>query len=163
MGVDGVGFETEMRGQRERAKAARKGAGTSDDRLEAYREVVEQFGTTEFVGYTDDTADARVVAVIPGTDDGTVEIFLDRTPFYAESGGQVGDTGVITTDTGFRAHVTDTQKILGKIHVHIATIETGTLTAGATVTMAISIPHAAMISARTIRLRICCIRHCTTH
>ena len=96
--VDTAGFDTEMKAQRTRAKAARKGTATDDDRLDIYREIVEQFGITEFLGYTDDTTESRLLAVVPN-DDGTVEIFLDRTPFYAESGGQVGDTGTITSPT----------------------------------------------------------------
>src|SRR3954452_1941905 len=95
--VDGPGFDAEMRAQRERAKAGRKDAGHGDDeRLDAYREVVEQFGITEFRGYVDDVTESRVLAVIPGLEEGTVEVFLDHTPFYAEGGGQVGDTGTIT-------------------------------------------------------------------
>ncbi|MFN8023332.1 MAG: alanine--tRNA ligase [Acidimicrobiales bacterium] len=136
--VDGAGFESEMRAQRERAKAARKGNQVDDDRLDAYREVVEQFGTTEFVGYTDDTVDARVLAVLPGTDEGTVEIFLDRTPFYAESGGQVGDTGTITGPTG-TAEVLDTTFALPGLRRHTAKLISGELSQGATVTAAIDV------------------------
>ena len=61
--VDIAGFDTEMRAQRERAKAARKGNATDDDRLDAYREIVEQFGITEFLGYTDDITESRLLAV----------------------------------------------------------------------------------------------------
>src|SRR3954452_8146343 len=81
--VDLAGFEREMTAQRERAKAGRKGAAADADRLDAYREVVEQFGITECVGYASDESTARVLAVIPSDGD-AVEIFLDRTPFYAE-------------------------------------------------------------------------------
>jgi alanyl-tRNA synthetase len=136
--VDGAGFESEMRAQRERAKAARKGNQVGDDRLDAYREVVEQFGTTEFVGYTDDTADARVLAVLPGTDDGTIEVFLDRTPFYAESGGQVGDTGTITSPSG-TAEVLDTTFALPGLRRHTARLVSGEIVQGATVTAAIDV------------------------
>jgi alanyl-tRNA synthetase len=136
--VDGAGFDAEMRAQRERAKAARKGNQVDDDRLDAYREVVEQFGTTEFVGYSDDTVDARVLAVLPGTDEGTVEIFLDRTPFYAESGGQVGDTGTITGPSG-TAEVLDTTFALPGLRRHTAKLISGELSQGATVTAAIDV------------------------
>jgi alanyl-tRNA synthetase len=135
--VDLAGFTTEMTAQRDRAKAAQKGAGDGVD-LDAYRDVVEQFGVTEFVGYADDTADSRVLAVVPvetvpvDTDqsgDELVDIFLDRTPFYAESGGQIGDTGTIVTDTG-TADVLDTTFALPNLRRHRARISDGTIIAG---------------------------------
>ena len=146
--VDSAGFEREMRAQRERAKAARKGRAADDDRLDGYREVVEQFGITQFVGYTDDTTEARVLAVLDGTplDDGTptVEIFLDRTPFYAESGGQVGDTGTIVTTDG-EAHVVDTTFALPGLRRHVATVTSGAVQPGATATATIDINRRAAI------------------
>jgi alanyl-tRNA synthetase len=141
--VDVAGFDTEMREQRRRAKAARKGAATDDDRLDAYREIVEQFGVTEFLGYTDDSTESRLLAVVPN-DDGTVEMFLDRTPFYAESGGQVGDTGTIRSHGG-EAEVLDTTFALPGLRRHTARITTGTLQAGVPVTAAIDVPRRAAI------------------
>jgi alanyl-tRNA synthetase len=133
--VDVTGFNTEMAEQRRRAKAARKAEGVDDERVDTYRELVEQFGTTEFTGYSENTvAGARVLAALP-TDDG-VEIFLDRTPFYAESGGQVGDTGAIVTATG-RAEVVDTTFALPGLRRHVARIVDGTVTAGQEATAAI--------------------------
>jgi alanyl-tRNA synthetase len=129
--VDKEGFAAEMAEQRRRAKEARKGHGVDADRLDAYREVVEQFGTTEFTGYTDAAVDdARVLAVVPG-DDGTVEVFLDRTPFYAEAGGQVGDTGTITTESGV-AQVLDTTFALPGLRRHVARVTAGEITTGQT-------------------------------
>ena len=133
--VDIDGFRSEMQAQRERAKAARKGADVDDDRLDAYREIVEQFGTTDFVGYQHDESEARVLAVLPA-DEGAVEIFLDRTPFYAESGGQVGDTGTITTAAG-RAEVIDTTFALPGLRRHLARIVSGSVDAGTTATASI--------------------------
>ncbi len=131
--VDLAGFQSEMTAQRERAKAARKDSSADDGRLEGYREVVEQFGVTEFLGYTDDETQSRVLAVLPaGTDDDgndLVEIFLDRTPFYAESGGQIGDTGTITTDSGV-AEVSDTTLALPNLRRHTARITSGVVSAG---------------------------------
>src|SRR5829696_8412477 len=78
--VDVDGFRTEMSMQRERAKAARKGANVDDALVDRYREVVEQFGITEYLGYTDDRTESRVLAVIEGRDvddESIVEIFLD--------------------------------------------------------------------------------------
>ncbi len=136
--VDSAGFDAEMKAQRERAKAARKGKSEGDDdRLDSYREVVEQFGVTEFLGYTDNETESRVLAVLRGAD-GTVEIFLDRTPFYAESGGQVGDTGVIRTADG-EAAVLDTTFALPGLRRHTARIERGEVLAGATATATINI------------------------
>jgi alanyl-tRNA synthetase len=91
--VDLEGFEREMSGQRERAKQARKGGAVSDEKLAVYRSILDDAGLTTFTGYTDTENIAKIVAVVDGDDDGTVEVFLDVTPFYAESGGQVGDTG----------------------------------------------------------------------
>ena len=62
--------------------------------------MVEQFGPTEFIGYRTLEGEARVLAALDAEKEGQVEIFLDRTPFYAEAGGQVGDTGLISTGTG---------------------------------------------------------------
>jgi len=125
--VDLAGFEREMTAQRLRAKAARKGITTDADRLDAYREVVEQFGVTEFVGYASDASDGRVLAVVPVDDSDQIEIFLDRTPFYAESGGQVGDTGVLETANGARVRIDDTQYGLPGLVVHRGVVEAGTV------------------------------------
>ncbi len=134
--VDVAGFETAMAQQRERAKAARRTAG-DDANLDAYREVVEEFGTTAFTGYIETSSEARVLAVIPAAgDDDRVEIFLDRTPFYAESGGQVGDTGTITTDSG-TAEVGDTTFALPNLRRHEARITEGSITPGQLATAAI--------------------------
>jgi len=138
VGVDADGFETEMQAQRERAKAGRKGAAVGDDRLDAYREIVEQFGVTEFLGYAVDTTESRVLAVLPGAEHGTVEIFLDRTPFYAESGGQVGDAGTINADTGV-AEVIDTTFALPGLRRHVARVLTGEMVPGTTVAATIDV------------------------
>jgi alanyl-tRNA synthetase len=142
--VDVAGFETEMAQQRERAKAARRRAG-DDANLDAYREVVEEFGTTSFTGYQEDSSEARVVAVIPAADgDGEteklIEVFLDRTPYYAESGGQIGDTGTITTDSG-RAEVLDTTFALPNLRRHTARITEGSITPGQLARAAIDVPR----------------------
>ncbi|TDT16308.1 alanyl-tRNA synthetase [Ilumatobacter fluminis] len=138
--VDLAGFEAEMTAQRERAKAARKDSGASDERLDGYREVVEQFGITEFLGYTDVSTQSRVLSVLSaGTDDDgneLVDVFLDRTPFYAESGGQVGDTGTISTETG-KVEVLDTTFALPNLRRHTGRVVDGTVSAGQEATAAI--------------------------
>ncbi|HEX2024266.1 MAG TPA: alanine--tRNA ligase [Acidimicrobiales bacterium] len=129
--VDVDGFTAEMEAQRRRAReaAGAGAAGRDAASLAAYRELVEQFGTTEFTGYVETESTARVLAVLEGGDDGTVEVFLDRTPFYAEAGGQVGDTGTITTETGELA-VLDTTSAVPGLHRHTARVVSGRVTAG---------------------------------
>jgi alanyl-tRNA synthetase len=124
--VDLAGFQSEMDAQRERAKAGRKDSAVGTDRVEGYREIVEQFGITEFVGYADATSQSRVLAVLPGE---LVEVFLDRSPFYAESGGQVGDTGTIVTATG-AGDVLDTTFALPNLRRHLVRVTSGTISAG---------------------------------
>ncbi len=109
-------FDAAMAAQRERARAGAKALRVADEAQ--YRELVERHGVSEFVGreatrYSIETA---VVAVLAG-EDGISEVFLDATPFYAESGGQVGDTGVIVTETG-RVEVLDTQNVAGGLIAH---------------------------------------------
>ena len=129
--VDIDGFESEMQVQRSRAKNARKAGRSDEDRVAAYREIVEEHGTTEFVGYVHDSAEATVVAIVDG-DDGTVEVFLDHTPFYAESGGQVGDTGIIS-GSDFVLHVVDTTFALPELRRHVCRITSGQPHVGAVV------------------------------
>jgi len=120
--VDTEGFEREMAAQRElaRADARRRRHAMGDDTV--YRELLAQSGPTRFTGYEHYEEPTMVVAVLGGAEPGTAEIVLDRTPFYAEGGGQVGDTGVITTETG-RARVLDTQYVLPGLIVHRAELE----------------------------------------
>jgi alanyl-tRNA synthetase len=121
--IDEAGFTSAMNEQRERARAARK-AGKVDDALTArYREILDQAGPTEFTGYKEYESTARIVAVV---DD---ELFLDRTPFYAEGGGQVGDTGTITTPTG-TARVLDTTYALPGLTRHTVEIVDGDISQG---------------------------------
>ena len=88
--LDREGFDIAMNEQRERARAARSDGPSAAS--EAYREIVEQFDVTEFVRDSARVDEARVLSIIE-LDDGRIEVFLDKTPFYAESGGQVGRCG----------------------------------------------------------------------
>ena len=145
--VDLEGFEVEMKAQRERAKAARRDGSADESRVDLYREVLEQFGVTEFVGYTDDVSESRVVAVIPTVDENgeeAVELFLDQTPFYAEAGGQIGDTGTITGLAG-SAEVLDTTFALPNLRRHLAKVTSGSFEVGAKVTATIDVERRSAI------------------
>jgi alanyl-tRNA synthetase len=133
--VDEAGFEDEMRQQRERARAARRSGALDESTTARYREILELGGTTEFTGRQEYESKARVLAVVPGADD-TVEVFLDRSPFYAESGGQVGDTGSITTATG-SVEVLDTTAALPGLTRHVGRVVEGTLSEGQEATASI--------------------------
>ena len=145
--VDRAGFDAAMAEQRERARAAAKASRAGD--AAAYRALLEEEGQTAFVGRGIENYEvpARVLAVLQGIegiegdegaegdgdgdedgDENTVEIFLDRTPFYAEGGGQLGDTGTIVTESGI-AEVSDTLYAVPGLIVHKARLD-GELVAG---------------------------------
>lgn len=114
--VDRETFDRAMKDQRERARSSAKSLNLADDAQ--YRDLVERHGATEFVGrdITRYSVETTVLALLKGAE-GTSELFLDATPFYAESGGQVGDTGSIVTETG-RFEVLDTQNVAGGLFAH---------------------------------------------
>ena len=142
-GIDRTGFDAAMAEQKRAARAAWKGSGerASD---EVWFDIAEEAGSTEFTGYTADTGEGQVIALVKdgarveraGTGD-AVTVLTNQTPFYAESGGQMGDAGAITGDGGLRARVEDTAKALGRLHAHHAVIEAGSLAVGDTVRLAI--------------------------
>src|SRR4051794_11329718 len=134
--IDLAGFDVAMQEQRARAKAARKAGVIDKEALDQYRAIVAEHGTTEFTGREETESKASVVAIQP-LDDGTAELFLDRTPFYAESGGQIGDIGTITTDTG-RAEVLDTTLAIPGLHRHLVRVE-GEVAPGQEATAAIDV------------------------
>ncbi|MGD1977232.1 MAG: alanine--tRNA ligase [Gammaproteobacteria bacterium] len=141
--VDESGFSKAMEAQRERGRAASVfGANESMALAASLQADGVEIPETEFTGYDQASAEARVgLMVVDGkpaasaAEGDRATVFLDRTPFYAESGGQVGDTGTLFSDH-FRMEVTDTQKV-GKAHGHIGRIVAGQLSVGDTVTAAI--------------------------
>ena len=134
--VDLPGFETAMAEQRTRARAAWSGTGdAATERV--WFELREQVGATEFQGYTTEAAEAQVLALVIGgmsvqrAEAGDkVSVILNQTPFYAESGGQVGDAGAISGPGGLRIAITDTQKRAGDLFVHVGVVEDGAVTIG---------------------------------
>ena len=137
--VDEAGYQEALaRAQAVSKTGAKVGKDVYANRT-SFQEVVDEHGATEFVGREESEAKATVLALVPG-DDGTASIFLDRSPFYAESGGQVGDTGTITTDTG-RAEVLDTTYGLPGLHRHTARLLEGDIVPGQEATAAIDVPR----------------------
>ncbi|MGE3834372.1 MAG: alanine--tRNA ligase [Acidimicrobiia bacterium] len=141
--VDRPGFEAAMEAQRTRSRDAARKVTLSASADEAYRRLLDDNGPTHFTGRDEDRSDARVLAVLPGDGD-LLEVFLDRTPFYAESGGQVGDTGTLTTDSG-RADVVDTTLALPGLHRHTVRLLEGAIEPGDEATAAIDVDRRAAI------------------
>jgi alanyl-tRNA synthetase len=137
--VDTAGFASAMDEQRARARAAWSGSGeAATERV--WFETRERVGASEFLGYATENAEGEIAALIvdgqpaeraaAGTD---VAVVLNQTPFYGESGGQVGDTGTITGPDGLSITVTDTQKKLGDLFVHLGRVASGEARVGAPV------------------------------
>ena len=129
--VDMAGFEASMQEQRTRARAAWAGSGDAATE-KVWFEIKEKAGASEFLGYATESAEGEILAVVVGNTPadaaaaGTdVAVVLNQTPFYGESGGQVGDTGVISGPDGLVIKVTDTQKKLGDLFVHLGRVESG--------------------------------------
>jgi alanyl-tRNA synthetase len=152
-GVDRAGFDAAMAEQKRAARAAWKGSGAkASDEL--WFDLAEEVGATEFTGYSSDVGEGVVLALVK---DGArvekaaagdqVDVIVNQTPFYAESGGQVGDAGTISSEAGLAAEVTDTSKQLGKLWVHHATLSAGEIKVGDTVKLAIDVARRAAIRA----------------
>ena len=126
--LDRAGFESDMAEQRKRAKAARKGVVQAADH-EQVQGLVDAGSLTTFVGREEISEVPVTVQLVTGSGTDTVSIFLDRSPFYAESGGQVGDTGTIITESGSAA-VLDTVYAAPGIQRHLVKIISGQIVAG---------------------------------
>jgi alanyl-tRNA synthetase len=137
VGLDMEGFEQAMGRQRELARSAAGGGSSDEQESQATGRLVAELdglAPTEFLGYEETEAQSKLVRVLEAPDGETLEVFAERTPFYAESGGQVGDTGVIETESG-RARVIDTDRPLEGIVRHRAKLENGTLVEGQEATL----------------------------
>jgi len=142
--VDTESFDAAMERQREKARAS--WAGSGDAATEAvWFSLREKVGASEFLGYETETAEGVVAALVKdGKEVDALRagesgaVVLNQTPFYAESGGQVGDTGVMRGD-GVHFSVADTQKKAGDVFVHVGTVEAGTLKVGAA--LALEVDH----------------------
>jgi alanyl-tRNA synthetase len=157
--VDRAGFDVAMAEQKAKARAAWKGSGAKASE-DIWFDLVEEHGATEFTGYSGDEGEGVVLAMVK---DGarvqqaeigeTVEVVLNQTPFYGESGGQIGDTGKLTSLKGFEGEVEDTSKPIGKLHVLRTKVVAGELTVGETV-------HQVVDAERRNRVRA---NHSATH
>ena len=139
LSVDTDGFDVAM--EKQRAEARANWSGSGQEATEAiWFDLRNTHGPTEFVGYQSTDAEGQVLAIVRDGDSvdsakagDAVALMINQTPFYAESGGQVGDTGHLSDDTGLQVTIADTQKRLGDVHVLHGTIESGELNVGALV------------------------------
>ena len=159
LNVDRSGFDSAMAEQKAQARAAWKGSGekASD---ELWFDLAEEFGGTEFTGYSGHEGEGAVLALVKdgarvesAREGDEVQLLLNQTPFYGESGGQIGDTGKLTTLKGFAGNVENTSKQLGKLHVLRTKITKGELSVGETV-------HQALDAERRDQVRA---NHSATH
>jgi alanine--tRNA ligase len=158
IGVDITGFNDAM--QRQKAEARAHWAGSGDKATETiWFELKEKLGATEFLGYSSETAEGQVQALVrdgasvdKASAGEAVQVIVNQTPFYGESGGQMGDAGVISGE-GFVIDVTDTQKKGDGLFVHIGKVREGMVTVG--VAAILDVDHA-----RRSRLRS---NHSATH
>ncbi|WP_425409572.1 alanine--tRNA ligase [Hyphococcus sp.] len=145
--VDTAGFDAAMQAQKKAARAAWAGSGdAADDSV--WFDLRAEHGASEFLGYIHDDAEGVAQAIVKdgavvdeAREGDAVEIIVNQTPFYAESGGQIGDAGCITTDNGAEIVISDVKKRAGVLHGHIGTVKKGTLKKGENVHLTIDIPR----------------------
>ncbi len=144
--IDEEGYKAEMQAQRTRAREGRKDIGGWS---ESSKTLLSSLAKTEFTGYCEDASEATVIAIIDGDNsldsinEGDCTVVLDRTPFYGEGGGQVGDSGIISNENATLT-VLDTKKSEG-VYIHICQVENGTVKVGDKVTAAIDTARRAAI------------------
>lgn len=134
--VDTDAFASAMERQREEARKAWSGSGdAATDKL--WFDLRDQVGATDFLGYATETAQGKIIALVSDgepvqavSEGQEIALLANQTPFYGESGGQVGDTGLIVTSSGATIEIKDTQKKLESLHVHLGTVKSGTVSLG---------------------------------
>jgi alanyl-tRNA synthetase len=153
LAVDRAGFDAAMAGQKAAARAAWKGSGdkASDD---IWFDIAEEHGSTEFTGYSSHEGEGQVLALVK---DGKrvdraeagdeAAIVLNQTPFYGESGGQMGDAGRLSNINGFEAVVNDTSKPLGRLHALHAKVGKGSIAVGDTLQQQVDVDRRSRIRA----------------
>ena len=149
--VDAAGFEAAMAAQKARARAAWAGSGETAEAA-VWFDIAEAEGPTEFLGYDSETAEGQILALVQGgrriehaEAGAAVQIVVNQTPFYAEAGGQVGDSGSLRTATG-AARILDTRKAQG-VFVHVAEVTAGALRPGQGATLEVDHARRALIRA----------------
>ncbi|SEP93132.1 alanyl-tRNA synthetase [Loktanella sp. DSM 29012] len=147
--VNTDGFDSAMAAQKAKARAAWSGSGEQAD-ASVWFDIADKSGTTDFLGYETLNAEGQIAAVIvdgapADTGTGAVQIVLNQTPFYAESGGQVGDAGTLKTETG-TVRITDTKKVAG-VFIHIGDVTTGEIRRGQAAVLAVDADRRADIQA----------------
>lgn len=155
--VDTDGFDTAMAEQKAKARAAWTGSGEAADST-IWFDIAETHGTTDFLGYDTEMAEGQIATLVQNNEEiktaglgETVQVILNQSPFYAESGGQVGDCGVIRTDSGV-AQVISTRKVAG-VFIHISEVTEGKIDAGT----------AAQLQVDHDRRTAICANHSATH
>lgn len=136
--VDTDGFRSEMKTQRDRARADFNERADDEELIDSYRELIELFGPSRFTGYDTSVDEGRILAVYPSPkDDSIVELFTDQTCFYAEQGGQVGDTGTISTEDAI-GYVVDTNFATASLIRHRVRVEKGVFKVGQLASLAVN-------------------------
>ncbi|MEQ1499295.1 MAG: alanine--tRNA ligase [Novosphingobium sp.] len=145
IGIDRAGYDSAMAQQKAAARAAWKGSGQAADD-EVWFDIAERAGATEFTGYSAVTAEAQVLALVKDGKEvesaaagDAITVIVNQTPFYGESGGQMGDAGTITGGNGLTIAVSDTGKPLGRLHAHSGKVSAGVIKAGDTVKLDIDV------------------------
>jgi len=151
--VDTSGFDAAMEEQRAAARRAWAGSGEAATE-EVWFDIRDEHGATEFLGYDTEAAEGKVVAIVVDGEPvdsanagAEVAVVVNQTPFYGESGGQMGDTGAMRVSGGAAVEVSDTEKHLGDLHVHRGRVTDGTLSVGDVVELQVDVVRRARLRA----------------